>query len=192
MIVHLITSKNNLDEAMPYLRRIVDVVHGKEATLARDWIEPAYVRYSRQISERPEIDWKAVQRDNLEAIAKADVIIAEITQPSFGVGYQVAYAVQLKKPVLILRRKDANKDSFASGINNVNAHYQEYEDKTLEKITEKFLDDNDIATKDMRFNFFIDRKIYNYLRWSALRTGRTKAAILRELVEREIDQKDLR
>jgi predicted DNA-binding protein len=59
----------------------------------------------------------------------------------------------------------------------------------VEKIL-PFLEDNNISTKDMRFNFFIDRPIYNYLRWAALRTGKTKAEILRELVQREIKNKD--
>lgn len=192
MIVHLITSKKSLGETLPYLRRIITAIHNKESSLARDWVEPAYVRYARQANDtkRPPVDWKAVQKDNLEAIAKADVIIAEATVPGFGVGYQVAYAVQLKKPVLILRHIDANKDSFASGIDNVNVQYKEYDDETLEKVIGDFLDENDISTKDMRFNFFIDRPIYNYLRWSALKTGKTKAEILRELVQNEIEKKN--
>jgi nucleoside 2-deoxyribosyltransferase len=191
MIVHLITSKKNLDQTIPYLRRIVTAIHNKESTLARDWIEPALVRYSKESKEgakRPPVNWKAVQKDNLEAIAKADVIIAEATETGFGIGYQVAYAVQQKKPVLILRNESANRDSFASGVDNVNVIYREYDEKTLEKYVEDFLDENDISTKDMRFNFFIDRPIYNYLRWSSLKTGKTKAEVLRELVQKEIDK----
>lgn len=189
MIVHLITSKKNLDQTIPYLRRIVSVVHEKESSLARDWIEPAFIRYSKVSKgiERPPVDWKTVQKDNLEAIAKADVVIAEATETGFGIGYQVAYALQLKKPVLILRNSEANLDSFASGLDNVNVTYKEYEEKTLEKHVEAFLNVNDISTKDMRFNFFIDRPIYNYLRWASLKTGKTKAEVLRALVQKEID-----
>lgn len=194
MIVHIITSKNNLDKTIPYLRRVVDTVHQKKSELARDWIEPAYIRYSQKnenVGEnRPPVNWKAVQKENLEAIAKAEVIIAETSEPSFGVGYQVAYAVQLKKPVLILRRLGSNTDGFASGIDNINVKYQEYEDDNLEEIVESFLNENEISTKDMRFNFFIDRQIHNYLRWAALKTGKTKAEILRELVKSEIEKKD--
>lgn len=192
MKVHLITSKDNLDKTIEPLRRIIKAIHNKESTLARDWVEPAYIRYSEQSKgvKRPPVDWKTVQRDNMEAIAKADVIIAEATQTGFGVGYQLAYAVQQKKPVLILRSADANPDSFASGLDDVNVKYHEYDDSNLEKIVSDFLDENEIAVKDMRFNFFIDRPIYNYLRWTALRTGRTKAEVLRELVQREIEKKD--
>ena len=42
----------------------------------------------------------------------------------------------------------------------------------------------------MRFNFFIDRKIYNYLRWASFKTGKTKAEILRDLVENEIEKQE--
>lgn len=189
MIVHLITSKKNLDQTIPYLRRIVNAIHEKESILARDWIEPAYIRYSKesQGAKRPPVDWKSVQKDNLEAIAKADVIITEATETGFGIGYQVAYALQLKKPVLILRNANANLDSFASGLDNVNVTYREYDENTLEKYVEAFLSENDISTKDMRFNFFIDRPIYNYLRWASLKTGKTKAEVLRALVQKEID-----
>lgn len=192
MKVHLITSKDNLDKTIDTLRRIIKVVYSKDGTFARDWVEPAYMRYSQQSEgvKRPPVDWKAVQKDNMEAIAKADVIIAEATQTGFGVGYQLAYAVQQKKPVLILRSSDANKDSFASGIDNVNVQYREYNANNLEKIVGDFLDENEITVKDMRFNFFIDRPIYNYLRWASLKTGKTKAEILRELVQQEIDKKE--
>lgn len=192
MIIHLITAKNNLDKTIPYLRRLVVAAHAKEHTFARDWIEPAFVRYSKQSQgrERQPVDWKSVQRENIEAIAKADVVIAEATQAGFGVGYQVASAVQQKKPVLILRHVSADKDSFASGVDNVNVTYKEYDDETLESVVDSFLEEHDVQLKDMRFNFFIDRQIYNYLRWSALKTGKTKAEILRELVQQEIEKKD--
>ena len=37
------------------------------------------------------------------------VVIAEVTQPSLGVGYEIAKAETLKKPVLILHRPDTGK-----------------------------------------------------------------------------------
>lgn len=57
-------------------------------------------------------------------------------------------------------------------------------------IVADFINENNIDNKDLRFNFFIDRQIYNYLRWAAYQTGRNKSEILRELVLREIEKKD--
>lgn len=41
-------------------------------------------------------------------IIESDVVIAETTSPSLGVGYELAYAEFLQKPVIILHRKDVN------------------------------------------------------------------------------------
>ena len=61
--------------------------------------------------------------------------------------------------------------------------YREYNNDNLEDIIRQFLTDNDVKAKDLRFNFFLDRQIYNYLRWASLKTGKAKAKILRELVQ---------
>jgi hypothetical protein len=87
-----------------------------------------------------------------------------------------------------LNREGVEKSFFASGI-EAGIEYRKYTSDNVDEILTTFLRDNDISTKDMRFNFFIDRPIYNYLRWSALRTGKTKAEILRNLVQREIDNR---
>jgi hypothetical protein len=169
----------------------VQYIQDSGNTLASDWMEEAYRRNSRSNESEKMANWSEIFKRNLETIAQADVIIAEASYDSFGVGYQVAFSVQHKKPVLLLHHEDADYNVFASGVEDGWVVHKKYNDDTLAKIIEEFLDDNDIRTKDMRFNFFIDRKIYNYLRWAALRTGKTKAEILRELVQQEIDKKDL-
>lgn len=103
----------------------------------------------------------------------------------------MAQAVQQKKPTLLLYRDN----SFPGAVDLSNsANFivaAEYDEKSLEQILDKFIEENTINVKDMRFNFFIDRQIYNYLRWAAFRTGKTKAEVLRELVKNEIDKKEV-
>ena len=41
------------------------------------------------------------QRD-INWIREADIIVAEVTNPSLGVGYELSYAEQLQKPILTL------------------------------------------------------------------------------------------
>ncbi len=157
-------------------------------TLARDWIEDAY--NTNQKTGQTAGDWSHIYNESLGAIAGSDVIIADATYENFGVGYMIAVAVQQKKPVLLLHKKDVDESAFAEGVVDDWVRSEKYDDDSIGSIVEKFLKDNDISTKDMRFNFFIDRPIYNYLRWAALKTGKTKAEILRELVQREIKEKD--
>lgn len=46
---------------------------------------------------------------DVEMINEVDVIVAEVSNPSLGVGYELAYAEKLNKPVLCLANSDAPK-----------------------------------------------------------------------------------
>jgi len=187
MKIHLIASKQSLEQDIDILRRIMKAIKEEGHTIARDWIDDAYA--ANEKSGQTAEDWALIYSESLGAIAGSDVIIADATYENFGVGYQIAVAVQQKKPVLLLRRSGVD-GAFAHGVIDGWVRQGEYVEDTIDKIIKDFLKDNDISTKDMRFNFFIDRPIYNYLRWAALKTGKTKAEILRELVQREIKEKD--
>lgn len=187
MKVHFITSRGSIENDVESLRAIMKYIRDADHVLASDWIDVAIDRMQNSSSEA---NWKEIYKTNLENVAETDVVIAEVSYENFGVGYQVATAVQQKKPILLLRHASVGKDAFVTGVEEGWVQYKEYDKDTLRGIIGKFLEENDINTKDMRFNFFIDRSIYNYLRWSSLKTGKTKAAILRELVEREINNKE--
>lgn len=188
MKVHFITSRDSIEKDIDTLQRIIQCVKKSGHALANDWIDIALER--QRTGDHGSADWKRIYKDNLENVAETDVIIAEVSYENFGVGYQVATAVQQKKPILLLRRKIAGKSAFVTGVEDGWVQYAEYDEGDVDSIVDHFLKENDITTKDMRFNFFIDRPIYNYLRWSALKTGKTKAEILRELVQREINNKE--
>jgi len=186
MKVHIITSRPTLENDIVTLRKLVTIIKASGNALAYDWIEGAYAR-----NKDPEVvyaDWAKVYKENLGVIAGSDVVVAEASYENFGVGYQVAVAVQQKKPVLLLRHETADKNAFATGVEDGWVKHAEYTNENLADILNKFLEENRIETKDMRFNFFIDRPIYNYLRWAAYKTGKTKAEILRDLVSKEIDK----
>ncbi|HSE29404.1 MAG TPA: hypothetical protein VLA77_02345 [Candidatus Saccharimonadales bacterium] len=189
MIVHLIGSRYQVDKNINHLRILVDAIHDGAHTLAWDWVEPTFANVKR--GGKNEIDWHAVYKESMEAINKADVIIADATIRGFGIGYQVAVAVQMKKPVLVLRHEEIDDSLFASGI-DTGVSYKSFKSAAnLKNIIKEFLEENDIKLKDMRFNFFIDRPIYNYLRWASFKTGKTKAEILRDLVSKEIEKQTL-
>jgi hypothetical protein len=190
MLVHLVGSRYEIAKNIDPLSQLVDIITDEGHSLVHDWVKPEYISQHKERKDFKDTDWSLLYRESVEAINRADVIIAETSTASFSVGYQVALAVSMKKPTLVLNREGVEKSFFASGI-ETGIEYNKYTQDTVKDILVKFLKENDIATKDMRFNFFIDRPIYNYLRWSALKTGKTKAEILRELVQREIENKDI-
>ena len=60
------------------------------------------------MGEKGGIDTHIYRRD-MKWLKSADIIVAEVTTPSLGVGYELGIAEQLKKPILCLYRPSEGK-----------------------------------------------------------------------------------
>lgn len=190
MIIHLTGSTTNLKKDLPYLRQIIKTVSENDAVVARDWIETAYLNKEEKKVDDTTIDWSHIMASTLEAIHRADICIIEITNYTFSQGFQTAIALQQKKPVLLVSRKSI-KSHMISGYRHKMLTMKEYKkEEDLAEIVRQFIRANTIATKDLRFNMFIDRPIYNYLRSVSYETGKNKSEIIRDLINHEIEKKD--
>lgn len=190
MIIHLTGSTINIEEDISYLRRISKAIVENDGTLARDWIEAAYHRAMADDYNPEENDWEAIVDESIDAIGKSDVVIVEASSYTFSQGMQAAIALQQKKPVLIVSRSSL-KGRFVAGYKSRDLRVVEYQsEKELDNIVSQFIRDNTISTKDLRFNMFIDRPIYNYLRSVSYESGKNKSEIIRELINREIRKKN--
>ena len=189
MLVHFMASREGLKENIESLRSIVTCLKDQGHSPVTEVLEHAYEDVVKGIVPS-DSTWQSIIEDNFAAIAKADIVIADVTFDSTALGYQIATAVQQKKPTLLLLKEGVSAPSFTWNIPSSFLKRVEYNAVNIKEQVVPFLEENNITTKDMRFNFFIDRAIYNYLRWSALKTGKTKAEVLRELVQREIEKKD--
>ena len=190
MIIFLTGSSWELREDLPFLRKAVKVIEETGNVLARDWIETTFERSEKPHIKRPPIDWEKAMSGTVDAIMRADVVIVETTSYRFSQGYQVALALQQKKPVLVISRQPNGTRSM-SGIKNKLLSLAEYQtEEDLDKIIRKFIRDNTISTKDLRFNFFIDRQIYNYLRSVSYETGKNKSEIIRDLIGNEMKRNE--
>lgn len=72
-------------------------------------------------------------------IEEADVLIAEVSSPSLGVGYEIAYAEKLNKPILCLyfENKDRSLSAMIQGSKNLKIRkYKNIEE--LKKIIDVF------------------------------------------------------
>lgn len=84
---------------------------------------------------------KEIHDRDLDWLAQSDVILAEVTAPSLGVGYEIRAAVDQKKRVLCLYRpqKDKRLSAMISGCVNVNVkNYRQLND-AIEIIDKFFL-----------------------------------------------------
>jgi len=191
MIVQIIGSAKDLKTDLPFLHSILETIHDNAAVIARDWIGAAQNRINKDIErDDTKVNWDDVHQENSEAIMRSDVVIIEGTNYGFQEGFYTSQALQHKKPVLLLTRENI-RGRLIHGFRNKLLSVQHYDTKDdLKKAVDKFVKANTIATKDLRFNFFIDRQIYNYLREASYETGKNKSEIIRDLLEEEIDRKD--
>jgi hypothetical protein len=60
------------------------------------------------IAEKSLNDAEILERD-MQWLSQAHVVIAEVTQPSLGVGFEIARAITLNKPVLCLFRPSSGQ-----------------------------------------------------------------------------------
>jgi hypothetical protein len=192
MIVYFSGSARNIKKDIVIYRRILNAVRSLGHIVARDWVETAWAQEMRDSSKKhiEQIDWSIVAETDA-AIESAEIFIAEASNSStFGVGYEVAVALSRRKPILLLVREEDAPLSYASGIKNELVTYQKYNDNNLEKLVEAFAEENTIKTKDLRFNFVIDRQIHNHLKVRSFKSGKTKAEVVRDLLLKDMEGHD--
>lgn len=185
MKVYFSASARNMKRDIELYRSMQDVIQRLGHIITYSWIEVALHR--QYDSKNSALDLQLV-KETTSAIEGAELLIAEASAGSvFGVGYEVAQAIQHKKPVLILIRKDEMANSYAAGIKNDLVRVEAYVGDSYKKLITDFLQENTVNTKDLRFNFVIDRQIHNHLRWKSFKTGKTKAEVVRDLLQQDMD-----
>lgn len=190
MVIHFVASQKNIAKNIELYRQIVRAIHSNGHILARDWIEPQYHAIASNVTKMlPEQSFRL----NIDSIERCDAVVVEGTATSFSVGYQVAAALDKKKPLLMLIQNDhAEEESiFSQGIHDILITRKRYTKRNLEKIVTDFLQENTLNTKDLRFNFVIDRQLYNHIRWKSFKAKKTKAEIVRELLIQDMEKEDL-
>lgn len=61
------------------------------------------------------VDPAEVYRRDIDWIEECDVLVAEVSTPSHGVGYEIAYALERGKPVLCCARQEARVSKMILG-----------------------------------------------------------------------------
>lgn len=187
-MIHVTGSARNFSQDEVYLRAIMQTVYDSHAVVFRDWLDAAASRTKNGVEDK-DANWEAILDGNLEAIKKSDLVIIEASQVRFSQGFQAYIAAQHKKPTLIVTRAET-KERFISGVGSKLITLKRYSSaKELKEIVSKFIKQNTIPEKDLRFNMILDRRIYKYLRDTSYETGKNKSQIVRELLENEIEKR---
>ena len=75
-------------------------------------------------------------------LLRSDIIIAEVTNPSLGVGYEIGRAIENNKKVICLYKKNINKNISAMILGSSNIISYDYDDiNSLKKIVNNIFKD---------------------------------------------------
>ena len=180
MKVHFI---GDLSGSKADYKKITDVVikHGNELVT-----DHSLIRTLKDLEiETPE-DAELYAKRMSQWLKQSDVVIVETTIPLLGAGYEIAVALQLSKPVIVLYRPDGkNTPHVLKGFESEKLQVIGYTDKNLEEALILALD---YATEqaDTRFNFFVSPSIVNYLDWVSKKRRLPRAVYLRKLIEEDM------
>jgi len=75
------------------------------------------------------VDPREVYKRDVGWINECDALIAEVSTPSHGVGYEIAYALGLSKPVLVCYRRGARVSKMITGNPHPNLLVKPYADE---------------------------------------------------------------
>ena len=85
------------------------------------------------------LDDIAIYERDMEWLKEADAVIAEVTTPSLGVGYELGVAEKLNKPTLCLFN-EGKKDQTLSAMLAGNSNFQNYHYQSLSQAKQKISD----------------------------------------------------
>ncbi|XP_030627697.1 5-hydroxymethyl-dUMP N-hydrolase [Chanos chanos] len=87
---------------------------------------------------------KDIHDRDMEWLSMSDVIVAEVTQPSLGVGYELGRAVAMKKKVLCIFRPSSGRvlSAMIRGADDGSLfRVLDYREDEVEQILEKYFDE---------------------------------------------------
>ena len=112
-------------------KRIIDMIKETDIVLTEHIGNPNY-----SISNRTKKDDQKIYEQDTKWLEESDLVIAECSHPSLGVGYELAYAEKIGKPVYIFYRKGIYLSAMLNGDLYFNCYSYDGEEELYSKIKE--------------------------------------------------------
>lgn len=116
-----------------------------------------------------------------EALELADLVVADVTFPSTGVGQQISQAIAKKIPVLILKAKWKQPSKFTPGVQSDLVWYVEYEKGNLKSLIKENI--RKIGKERFeKFNLILTPDLNSILQLQSEKIGVSKSQLLRSII----------
>ncbi len=187
------SSKNIVDHLTNYLN-LKNYIVSLGNTITTDWLGKVEKNQHNKNYDSTQIsvDTMQIYDEGINSINKADVLIADVSVASGSVGYQIAYTLSQRKPVLCLYSNDFGLKKAPQVILSSETNLltiRSYDRKNYKSVLKNYLD-SQLKNELIKFNFVISKEIETYLTWISDRERRPKSQLLREKVVDKIIKSD--
>lgn len=132
-----------------------------------------------------QLSYEDIHNHIINKINQSDILIADISIPSGGVGYQIYHAYSQKKPIIILysENKNSNPSIVIRGMDPKRIYLLKYD--TISEIQERLPGIiNDCAKRlKVRFNLVLPGKTLSYLNRQSAIKGISTTRLMRRIIE---------
>lgn len=177
------SSKYLKTQTSPSYQDFISVIKSTGFTILHEWFNKEDGRSA-----------ETVHSEALEAIRKADYLIAETSIDSIGVGQQITYALQKKKPVILCIKKSRaqkNNLTFLKGTKSGKIEFIYY--KGLDDLTaqlEQIFNDIEKPTLE-KFNFIATSKLKSIISEESKRQQISQSELLRNIINDWVKKNEL-
>lgn len=161
-------------------RKIIEVILGCNCNILNT---STLKRTPEDVEKESEQEAEAYYKQMFKWIRKADVVVAEVSYPSLGVGHEISLALNECKPVIALFTQ--NKVPYA--IESIHDDKLQILDYDLDTISEVF----DLALQEakkqlyVRFTLLLSPDIINHLN-EISKKGKSRSEYIRNLIRGDI------
>ncbi len=186
MNVYISCSSTDLNKHLDDYEIIRETILNLGHDIPVDWLK-RFVHQTNNDSDRSKLKPNIVN-EGIGGVEESSFLIADVSIPSASVGYQIAFALSKKIPVLCLYSeyfgtKKAPQIIGASESSLLSV--SSYNKKSLKRILKSFFK-NFHSEKLIKFNFIITPEINNYIDWGAKKFNISKSEFLRRKVQNSL------
>lgn len=188
MKIFFTCSARDIDKYQDYYRQIRDSIRSLGHTLTKDWIDQ-----SIEIAETDEkhIPSSTLYQNFMSAILASELVVCDATVRSMSIGHQITFALQKKKPVLLLQsalNKQNPEELFINGAKSPLLVIKIYHDKKeIPTIIKRFIQRFESSSKT-RFNLVINKAMDSYIEWAAFHYKRSKTEIIQDAINEKMEK----
>jgi len=178
MNIYFAASTAQLSEKKSIFQQILNVLERSKHKVLDSWI------VERLQGKRSKLTANELLLKNSQLLQEADLVVVELSTPSFGVGYQFGQALANRKHVLCLYPDSMYQNKISDivkGHSSSLVTLKAYNKSSIQKVIRDYLAGLTLA--DLRkFNFIATDEIIDFIEDGAEKEGKSKSEFLRDRI----------